>query len=88
MKAIFKVLACAAALSFFVACGPSVSGDPQKDAQTYIELLKEDPAKAADFMGEVNKAYGDDWQKLAEFGTATAGAAFDAAGDALDALGF
>lgn len=67
MKAIFKVLACAAALSFFVACGPSVSGDPQKDAKTYLELAKEDPKAAQEFAKEVEAEYGKDAEKAAEF---------------------
>lgn len=75
MKAIFKVLACAAALSFFVACGPSVTGNPTDDAKTYVELAKEDPAKADEYLKECEKAYENDLQKTIEFAAAVASAA-------------
>ena len=84
MKAIFKVLACAAALSFFVACGPSVSGNPQEDGKTYVELLKEDPAAAAEFVKAAADEYGENSKEFAEFAAA---AGLEAAGDALNQMG-
>lgn len=70
MKTIFRTLACVAALSFFVACGPSVTGNPTEDAKTFYELYKEDQAKAGEYMKECEKVYGNDPQKEYEFGLA------------------
>lgn len=72
MKAIFRTLACVAALSFFVACGPSVTGNPAEDAKTYVELAKEDQAKADEYLKECEKEYAKDYQKAAEFAAAVA----------------
>jgi hypothetical protein len=83
MKAIFKVLACAAALSFFVACGPSVSGNPKEDAKTYVELAKEDPKAAAEFLNEVVKEYGSTTDKYYDFCKA---AGVKAVNDAMDMM--
>ena len=84
MKAIFKVLACAAALSFFVACGPSVSGNPQEDGKTYIELAKEDPEAAAEFLKAAVEEYGATSDKYYEFCEA---AGVQVANDVMDAMG-
>ena len=88
MKAIFKVLACAAALSFFVACGPSVSGNPQEDGKTYVELAKEDPEAAAEFLKAAVEEYGATSEKYYEFckaaGVKAVNDAMDAAGDMME----
>ena len=82
MKAIFKVLACAAALSFFVACGASVSGDATEDAKTYNELVKAGKGEeAAEFLKAVQNEYGTTSDKYYEFnkqiGTNAAGNAME-----------
>ena len=70
MRAIFKVLACVAALAFVVACGPKVTGNPTEDAKTCVELAKSNPRAADEFAKEVEAAYGDDLVKVAEFAKA------------------
>ena len=68
MKTIFRTLACVAALSFFVACGPSVSGDPKEDAKTYIELAKAGKAEAAaEYVKAVVAEYGATSEKYMDF---------------------
>ena len=68
MKTIFRTLACVAALSFFVACGPSVTGNPTEDAKTFVELVKAGKAEAAgEYTKELEKKYANDPRKLIEF---------------------
>ena len=68
MKAIFRTLACVAALSFFVACGPSVTGNPKEDAKTFMELGKEGKTEdAQEFAKKVLEEYGATSEKYLEF---------------------
>ena len=91
MKAIFKVLACAAALSFFVACGPSVSGNPQEDAKAYMELVNaKDVEGAAEYLKAVVAEYGAT-EKYTEFckaaGIKATNDAMNQAGDMMEDFG-
>jgi ABC-type glycerol-3-phosphate transport system substrate-binding protein len=77
MKKLFLILAASAVL---FACGggskkaqtvepsgPNVSGDPQKDAMTYMEIVKEDPEAAKEYLKEVEAEYGNDSEEFGEF---------------------
>ena len=58
MKTIFKVLAFASVLAFAVSCGPKVTGDPEKDAETLKELLDEKPVEAARYLKQCVDEHG------------------------------
>ena len=59
MKTIVKVLAFASVLALTVSCGPKVTGDPETDATTFMELLGEDPAAAEEFLNQCVSKFGD-----------------------------
>lgn len=50
MKTIFKPLAFFCLLALAVSCGPTVTGNPEKDAETFKELLNEKPVEAAKYL--------------------------------------
>ena len=86
MRAIFKVLACVAALAFVVACGPKVTGNPTEDAKTFLELTKSNPQAAEEFAKEVVAVYGSDLEKAAEFTNACKGVAVEEAGKIVEGV--
>lgn len=76
-KTLLNMLAIVAVASAAIACGPSVTGDPEKDAKTFLELAENDKEKAEDFAEKIKETYGENSEKLGEFALLTLGGAME-----------